>query len=68
MPPSKSDKPIILDSVTQLGDEHRGRASYCASHGGLYAGYMQQNAEPARLSSTMPASAATRPASQALNC
>lgn len=39
MPTTKSPKPIILDSVTQLGAEHRGRASYCASHGGLYAGY-----------------------------
>ena len=30
---------ITLDSVTHLTDEHRGAASYCASHGGSYAGY-----------------------------
>jgi hypothetical protein len=30
---------ITLDSVTHLTDEHRGSASYCASHGGIYAGY-----------------------------
>ena len=39
MPPKKIKTPIILDSVTQLKPEHRGKASYCASHGGLYAGY-----------------------------
>lgn len=31
--------PIVLDSVTHLTDAHRGQASYCASHGGTYAGY-----------------------------
>ncbi len=31
--------PLVLDSVTQLLPEHRGRAAYCASHGGIYAGY-----------------------------
>lgn len=30
---------IVLDSVTHLTDAHRGLASYCASHGGIYAGY-----------------------------
>lgn len=29
----------VLDSVTHLKAEHRGRAVYCASHGGIYAGY-----------------------------
>ncbi|MGI9479636.1 MAG: hypothetical protein ACR2PI_23230 [Hyphomicrobiaceae bacterium] len=29
----------VLDSVTHLTDAHRGVASYCASHGGIYAGY-----------------------------
>lgn len=32
-------EPIILDSVTHLKDEHRGRAGVCASHGGRYAAY-----------------------------
>ena len=31
--------PLILDSVTHLTPEHRGRAAHCASHGGVYAGY-----------------------------
>lgn len=31
--------PLILDSVTQLKPEHRGRVALCASHGGRYAGY-----------------------------
>ncbi len=31
--------PFILDSVTHLKAEHRGGAAYCASHGGVYAGY-----------------------------
>jgi hypothetical protein len=31
--------PLILDSVTHLQIEHRGRAAYCASHGGTYAGF-----------------------------
>ena len=30
---------IVLDSVTHLTEAHRGMASYCASHGGIYAGY-----------------------------
>ena len=30
---------LVLDSVTHLTAEHRGRAAVCASHGGLYAGY-----------------------------
>ncbi|MFY0610746.1 MAG: hypothetical protein JXQ99_04400 [Hyphomicrobiaceae bacterium] len=30
---------VVLDSVTHLTDAHRGLASYCASHGGQYAGY-----------------------------
>jgi len=30
---------IALDSVTHLTEEHRGKAVYCASHGGAYAGY-----------------------------
>jgi hypothetical protein len=30
---------ITLDSVTHLTDDHHGTASYCASHGGTYAGY-----------------------------
>lgn len=34
-----SQQPIVLDSVTHLTDDHRGKASYCASHGGIYAGY-----------------------------
>jgi hypothetical protein len=32
-------EPIVLDSVTHLKDEHRGRAGLCASHGGRYAAY-----------------------------
>lgn len=33
-------RPVItLDSVTHLQDDHRGAVAYCASHGGLYAGY-----------------------------
>lgn len=31
--------PLVLDSVTHLTPEHRGRAAHCASHGGRYAGY-----------------------------
>lgn len=31
--------PIVLDSVTHLGPEHRGTAGYCGSHGGIYAAY-----------------------------
>ena len=30
---------IVLDSVTHLTSEHRGAVAYCASHGGIYAGY-----------------------------
>jgi hypothetical protein len=33
------DQYIVLDSVTHLTGAHRGMASYCASHGGIYAGY-----------------------------
>jgi hypothetical protein len=29
----------ILDSVTHLGDAHRGKVAYCGSHGGIYAAY-----------------------------
>lgn len=35
--PTESE-PLILDSVTHLTSAHRGRAAYCASHGGSYAG------------------------------
>ncbi len=31
--------PLVLDSVTHLKPEHRGRAALCASHGGRYAGW-----------------------------
>ncbi len=34
-----TEKYAVLDSVTHLTDAHYGLASYCASHGGLYAGY-----------------------------
>ena len=34
-----SNEFVVLDSVTHLTDTHRGLASYCASHGGIYAGY-----------------------------
>ena len=34
-----TSEPLILDSVTHLAPEHRGRAAHCASHGGIYAGY-----------------------------
>ena len=34
-----TSEPLILDSVTHLEPEHRGRAAHCASHGGIYAGY-----------------------------
>ncbi len=34
-----SNEFVVLDSVTHLTDAHRGLASYCASHGGIYAGY-----------------------------
>lgn len=30
---------IALDSVTHLTEAHKGKAAYCASHGGSYAGY-----------------------------
>jgi hypothetical protein len=30
---------VVLDSVTHLSEADRGRSSYCASHGGVYAGY-----------------------------
>ena len=30
---------IVLDSVTHLTAAHRGKAAYCASHAGVYAGY-----------------------------
>ena len=30
---------LVLDSVTHLQEQHRGRAAHCASHGGVYAGY-----------------------------
>lgn len=31
--------PLVLDSVTHLKPEHRGRAALCGSHGGHYAGW-----------------------------
>ncbi|MGI9411277.1 MAG: hypothetical protein ACR2OV_14455 [Hyphomicrobiaceae bacterium] len=34
-----TSEPLILDSVTHLEPVHRGRASHCGSHGGVYAGY-----------------------------
>ncbi len=34
-----ASEPLILDSVTHLKDEHRGRVAHCASHGGIYAAY-----------------------------
>lgn len=34
-----TNAPLILDSVTHLKPEHRGRVCVCASHGGRYAGY-----------------------------
>ena len=39
MPEQSPDDFVILDSVTHLEEAHRGRVAYCASHGGLYAGY-----------------------------
>ena len=33
------EEPIALDSVTHLTEVHQGKAVYCASHGGTYAGY-----------------------------
>lgn len=30
---------VVLDSVTHLTEADRGKPSYCASHGGIYAGY-----------------------------
>ena len=32
-------EPLVLDSVTHLTPEHRGRVAYCASHGAVYAAY-----------------------------
>lgn len=32
-------EPVILDSVTHLTNEHRGRVALCMSHGGHYAAY-----------------------------
>ncbi|MGI9525367.1 MAG: hypothetical protein ACR2PG_27365 [Hyphomicrobiaceae bacterium] len=32
-------QPLVLDSVTHLRPNDRGRAAHCASHGGIYAGY-----------------------------
>jgi hypothetical protein len=32
--------PLVLDSVTALGADARGRAAIAASHGGLFAGYL----------------------------
>lgn len=37
--PQASRDPVILDSVTHLTDEHRGRVALCMSHGGHYAAY-----------------------------
>ena len=34
-----SVEPLVLDSVTHLTADHRGMVAYCASHGGVYAGY-----------------------------
>jgi hypothetical protein len=31
--------PVVLDSVTHLKTEHRGRVALCASHGGIYTGH-----------------------------
>ena len=39
MPEQGPDPFVILDSVTHLEAEHRGKTAHCASHGGLYAGY-----------------------------
>lgn len=33
------EKTVVLDSVTHLKPEHKGRAGLCASHGGRYAAY-----------------------------
>jgi hypothetical protein len=30
---------VVLDSVTHLGAEHKGKVAYCGSHGGIYAAY-----------------------------
>lgn len=32
-------EPLVLDSVTHLQSEHRGRVAFCGSHGGIYAAY-----------------------------
>jgi hypothetical protein len=37
--------PIVLDSVTKLGSDARGRVAYCASHAGLYAVYLAAKAQ-----------------------
>lgn len=37
--PVMQKEPIVLDSVTHLKEEHKGRAGICASHGGRYAAY-----------------------------
>lgn len=37
--------PIVVDSVTKLGCDARGRVAYCASHAGRYAAYLAAKAE-----------------------
>ena len=36
--------PLILDSATKLGSGHHGCVAYCASHGGLYPGWLAARA------------------------
>lgn len=37
--PQSSIEPLVLDSVTHLTAEHKGRVGYCGSHAGIYAAY-----------------------------
>lgn len=34
-----ANEPLVLDSVTHMKAEHRGRVAYCGSHAGIYAAY-----------------------------
>lgn len=37
--PDVANEMLVLDSVTHLTAEHKGRVGYCGSHGGIYAAY-----------------------------
>ena len=64
MAPTDLPKDIVLaDTATKLGAEAPGGVIVTGSHGGRYAAYLTLKAHPAPSSTTMRASARTRPAS-----